>query len=121
MLEDLSDLAGVYLKFARLILVPVDDGGNDTAGAEVLDGIATDIGAGPGGKFDLFSHGIAKVVCYECLRRNSELTDSPLWMRRIPSPSNSAMDRTLTRSPDPVRTGTLSVVMSSLISEPSNR
>jgi hypothetical protein len=58
MLENRSDLTGVDLKFAGLILVPVDNGGNNTAGAEMLDGIATDIGAGPGGKFNLFCHKI---------------------------------------------------------------
>ena len=120
--EERRDLALLDLEVGGLVLVTVDHRRDEAAGAELLDGIAADLGAGPGGKFDLFSHGIGRVCgFYECLRRNSELTDSPPWMRRIPSPSNSAMERTLTRSPDPVRTGTLSVVMSSLISEPSNR
>jgi hypothetical protein len=56
------NLALLDLEAGRLILVTVNDCGNQAAGTEVFDGIATDIGAGPGGKFDLFSHGIAKVV-----------------------------------------------------------
>jgi hypothetical protein len=60
--EERRDLALLDLEVGGLILVAVDDRGNQTAGTEVLDGIAADIGAGPGGKFDLFSHGIAKVV-----------------------------------------------------------
>jgi hypothetical protein len=56
------NLALLDLEAGRLILVTVNDSGNQAAGTEVFDGIATDIGAGPGGKFDLFSHGIAKVV-----------------------------------------------------------
>ena len=123
-----GDFTLVDLKIAWLILVTVDNGRNGTTGAKLLDGITADISAGPCGKFDLFCHGITKLrrmllgcLLRYCLSRNSELTDSPWWMRRIPSPSNSAMERTRTRSPDPCRTGTLSVVMSSLISEPSNR
>jgi hypothetical protein len=56
------NLALLDLEVGRLILVAVDDCGNQAAGTEVFDGIAADIGAGPGGKFDLFSHGITKVV-----------------------------------------------------------
>jgi hypothetical protein len=61
MLQDRRDLTGVDLKVAGMILMPVDDGGNDATGAEMLDGIAADIGAGPGGKFDLFCHKIRKL------------------------------------------------------------
>jgi hypothetical protein len=60
--EKSGDLALLDLKIGGLILVAVDDCRNQTAGTEVLDGIAADIGAGPGGKFYLLSHGIAKVV-----------------------------------------------------------
>jgi hypothetical protein len=60
--EEGRDLALLHFEIGGLILVAVDDCGNQTAGAEVLDGIAADIGAGPCGKFYLFSHGIAKVV-----------------------------------------------------------
>jgi hypothetical protein len=60
-LEDCGDLAGVDLEIAGLILVSIDDGGDHAAAAEVLDGIAADIGAGPGGKFDLFCHKIRKL------------------------------------------------------------
>jgi hypothetical protein len=59
--EEGRDLALVDLKIGGLVLMTVDDGGNQSASAEVLDGIAADIGAGPGGKFDLFSHGIRYV------------------------------------------------------------
>ncbi len=61
MFEDCRDLAGVQLKVGRLVLVTIDHSGDDTAGAEVLDGVAADIGAGPCGKFDLFCHKIRKV------------------------------------------------------------
>jgi len=61
MLENRHNLAVVDLKVGRLILVTVDNGGDDAATAEVLDGVAADIGAGPGGKFDLFCHKIRKV------------------------------------------------------------
>jgi hypothetical protein len=60
--EERGDLTLLDLEVGGLILVAVNDCGNQAAGTEVLDGIAADIGAGPGGKFDLFSHGIAKVV-----------------------------------------------------------
>jgi hypothetical protein len=60
-LEKSRDITRIDLKVGRLILVSVDDSGNDTAAAEMLDGIAADIGAGPGGKFDLFCHGITKL------------------------------------------------------------
>jgi hypothetical protein len=59
--EERVDLALVDLKIGRLVLVAVDDGGDDSTGAEVLHGIAADIGAGPGGKFDLFGHGMGCV------------------------------------------------------------
>jgi hypothetical protein len=60
-LEECRDIARVDLKVGRLILVSVDDSGDNTAVAEMLDGIAADIGAGPGGKFNLFCHGITKL------------------------------------------------------------
>jgi hypothetical protein len=54
------DLTLLDLKVAGLVLVSVDNGGNHAAGAEMLDGIAADVGAGTCGKFDLFCHGIRK-------------------------------------------------------------
>jgi hypothetical protein len=56
------DFALLDLEVGRLVLVSVNDGGYEAAGSELLDGVATDLGAGPGGKFDLFSHGIAEFV-----------------------------------------------------------
>ena len=46
----------------------VDHGRNDTAAAKVLDGVAADIGAGPGGKFNLFCHRFGKLgrLLLEC-------------------------------------------------------
>ena len=60
-LEKSRDITRIDLKVGRLILVSVNDSGDNTAAAEMLDGIAADIGAGPGGKFDLFCHGITKL------------------------------------------------------------
>ena len=56
--KERPDFAVAYLEIGRLILVTIDHCRNGTAGAELLDGIATDFGAGPGGKLYLFSHEI---------------------------------------------------------------
>jgi len=49
-------------QIAGLALVTIDDGWHNAAGAEVFDGVSTDFSAGLRGKFDLFCHGIRKVV-----------------------------------------------------------
>ena len=52
------DFTVAEFEIGGLILVSVDHGRNGTACAEMLDGVAADIGAGAGGKLYLFSHGI---------------------------------------------------------------
>jgi hypothetical protein len=60
--QERRNLALLDLEVGGLVLVTVDNRGNQAAGAEMLDGIASEIGAGARGKFDLFSHGFVKVV-----------------------------------------------------------